>query len=93
LKGNAYFINTSRAGVVVVDAVVDALENRKFGGGGVDVFETEPLPCNHPLRACPNVLLTPHIGYVTRNTYQLFYQHTVENILAWLSGKPVRIIN
>jgi phosphoglycerate dehydrogenase-like enzyme len=93
MKRNAYFINTSRAGLVDEDALVDALETRKFAGGGVDVFETEPLPCNHPLRACPNVLLTPHIGYVTRNTYQLFYQHTVENILAWLSGKPVRIIN
>jgi phosphoglycerate dehydrogenase-like enzyme len=57
------------------------------------VFDEEPLPPEHPFRTLPNVLCTPHIGYVTQETYRIFYSDTVENIRAWLDGKPIRIIN
>lgn len=92
MKKSAYLINTSRGPIVDENAMIDALTNKTIAGAGLDVYDTEPLPKGHPLRSLPNVLLTPHLGYVTRDNYRLFYDQTVEAIRAWLDGKPVRVI-
>jgi phosphoglycerate dehydrogenase-like enzyme len=74
-------------------ALVEALRDGKLAGAGLDVFDEEPLPADHPLRTLDNVVLTPHLGYVTRETYLAFYGETLENIRAWLAGAPTRVIN
>lgn len=93
MKSTAYLVNTSRGPLVDEAALIDALKNRAIAGAVLDVYDTEPLPQPHPFRSLNNVLATPHIGYVTRDTYKMFYCDTVENISAWLSGKPVRVAN
>jgi phosphoglycerate dehydrogenase-like enzyme len=90
MKPGAYFINTARAGLVDERALVDVLREERIAGAGLDVFSTEPLPATHPLRALPQVVLTPHLGYVTRENYALFYRDALEDILAWHAGAPVR---
>jgi phosphoglycerate dehydrogenase-like enzyme len=92
MKKSAYLINTSRVPLVDESALIDALTNKIIGGVALDVYDTEPLPRGHPLRTLPNVLLTPHLGYVTYDNYRLFYGQTVEDIRAWLDGKPIRVI-
>jgi phosphoglycerate dehydrogenase-like enzyme len=92
MKKSAYLINTSRGPLVDESALIDALTNKIIGGVALDVYDTEPLPRGHPLRTLPNVLLTPHLGYVTYDNYRLFYGQTVEDIRAWLDGKPIRVI-
>jgi phosphoglycerate dehydrogenase-like enzyme len=92
MKKSAYLINTSRGPIVDETAMIDALTNKTIAGAALDVYDTEPLPKRHPLRSLPNVLLTPHLGYVTQNNYRLFYGQTVEAIRAWLDGKPIRVI-
>lgn len=92
MKSTAWLINTSRGPLVDEDALIEILEAGKIGGAGLDVYSTEPLPANHPFRRLPNVLATPHLGYVTEDTYRLFYGQTVENIVAWLDGKPIRTV-
>jgi phosphoglycerate dehydrogenase-like enzyme len=84
MKPTARLINSSRGPVVDEAALVDALINGRIAGAAVDVFETEPLPADHPFRDLPNVLATPHIGYVTEEMYRTFYGDSVRNILAWL---------
>ena len=69
-----------------------ALHEGRIGGAGIDVYEPEPLPPNHPLRTAPRTLLTPHIGYVTEDTYRVFYGGTVAAIRAWLDGKPIHVL-
>jgi phosphoglycerate dehydrogenase-like enzyme len=84
MKPTAYFINTSRGPLVNEDALLAALQERKIAGAALDVFDQEPLPADHPLRKLDNVLCTSHIGYVTADTYRLFYEDTVDAILHWL---------
>lgn len=84
MKPSACFINTSRGPLVDEGALIQVLRDRAIAGAAIDVFDTEPLPAHHPLRTLDNVLTTPHIGYVTNDTYQIFYQDTVRALLEWL---------
>jgi len=90
LKPTAYLINTSRAAIVDQDALLAALHAGRIAGAGVDVFDVEPLPAGHPLRTAPRLLATPHLGYVSRGNYETYYGEAVEDIRAFLDGKPVR---
>ncbi|MCT9084611.1 D-2-hydroxyacid dehydrogenase family protein [Streptomyces fulvoviolaceus] len=90
LKPTAYLINTSRAAIVDQEALLAALHEGRIAGAGVDVFDTEPLPADHPLRTAPRLLATPHLGYVSRANYATYYGQAVENIQAYLAGSPVR---
>jgi phosphoglycerate dehydrogenase-like enzyme len=85
MKRDAWFVNTSRGPLVDDDALIAALREKRIAGAALDVFATEPLPPEHPYRALPNVLATGHVGFVTRETYEIFYRDTVKNILAWLT--------
>lgn len=93
MKPSAYLVNTSRGPIVDEDALVDALRSNIIAGAGLDVFDVEPLPLDHPLRSLRNTVLTPHLGYVTVETYRIFYGDAVENIASFLDGAPVRVIN
>jgi phosphoglycerate dehydrogenase-like enzyme len=86
MKSSARLVNTSRGPIVEETALVEALQSRRIAGAAVDVFDTEPLPPDHPYRSLDNLLATPHIGYVSRALYQRFYGDTVTNILAWLEA-------
>lgn len=92
MKRDAFLINTSRGPIVDNGALLAALRDGRIGGAALDVYDIEPLPAEDPRRGLPNLLATPHIGYVTRETYRVFYPQTVEAIEAWLAGKPVRVI-
>ncbi|MFB9276590.1 D-2-hydroxyacid dehydrogenase family protein [Cohnella cellulosilytica] len=92
LKPAAYLINTSRAPIVDQEALIDALQQGRIAGAGLDVYDIEPLPSRHPYRYLPNVLATPHIGYVTEDAYRVFFEHTVENIKSFLEGAPLRTL-
>jgi phosphoglycerate dehydrogenase-like enzyme len=91
MKPIAFLVNTSRGPLVDENALIDALKNRSIAGAALDVYDTEPLPASHPFRTLDRLLATPHIGFVTNETYKIFYRDTVENIAAWLSGAPVRV--
>lgn len=92
MKPTARLVNTSRGPIVDEKALIDALSGNRIAGAAVDVFDEEPLPADHPLRKLDNLLMTPHMGYVTEETYRVFYGQMVENIRAWHEGKPVRVI-
>ncbi len=92
MKPSAILVNTSRGPIVDTDAVIAALKAGRLAYAGFDVYDKEPLPADHPLRSAPNVILTPHIGYVTDENYRSSYPQIVENILGFLDGKPVRVI-
>ncbi|GAA5055307.1 phosphoglycerate dehydrogenase-like enzyme [Thermocatellispora tengchongensis] len=92
MRPTAYLVNTSRAAIVDQDALIDALARGRIAGAGLDVFDAEPLPPGHPFRSLPNVLATPHLGYVTENNYAVFYREAVEDIAAYLAGSPVRVL-
>jgi phosphoglycerate dehydrogenase-like enzyme len=92
MKPTALLVNTSRGPIVDEDALLAALRERRIGGAALDVFDQEPLAERHPLRSLDNALLTPHVGYVTRDTYEVFYRDAVEDIAAWAAGKPVRVL-
>ncbi|MGE0751564.1 MAG: D-2-hydroxyacid dehydrogenase family protein [Variibacter sp.] len=92
MKPTAYLINTSRGPIVKEADLIDALRRKTIAGAGIDVYDTEPLPRDHPLRTLPNVVLTPHLGYVTEQMYRIFYGDTVEDIRAFVDGAPVRVI-
>lgn len=87
MKRTAWLINTSRGPIVDETALIKVLEGRGIGGAALDVFDVEPLPADHPYRSLPNVLATPHVGYISRDQYEVFYGDTVKNILAWLSAR------
>ncbi|MGO4755766.1 D-2-hydroxyacid dehydrogenase family protein, partial [Streptomyces sp. 2MCAF27] len=92
LKPTAYLVNTSRAAIVDQDALIDALRGGAFAGAGVDVFDVEPLPADHPMRTAPRLLATPHLGYVSQDNYRRYYGDAVEDIRAFLDGSPVRVL-
>lgn len=92
LRPHAYLVNTSRAAIVDGAALVDALRHNRIAGAGLDVFELEPVPADDPLRTLPNVLATPHLGYVTRRNYDGYFRGAVENIEAFMAGEPIRVI-
>lgn len=93
MKNDAILVNTSRGPLINEDALVQALKEGWIAGAALDVYEREPLPGDHVLRRLPNTLLTPHIGYATEATYKVFIPETVENILAFLAGTPIRVMN
>ncbi|OBB65201.1 D-2-hydroxyacid dehydrogenase family protein [Mycobacterium sp. 852014-50255_SCH5639931] len=93
MKPQAYLINTSRGPIVDEAAMIAALETGRIAGAGLDVYDVEPLPSDHRLRLLPNVTLSPHLGYVTREMLAAFYSDTVEAVAAWLDGAPIRIAN
>jgi len=92
MKPGAYLVNTSRAPIVDQDALAEVLRAGRIAGAALDVFEQEPLPAGHSYLGLDNVVLTPHVGYVTRETYEVFYGDAVADILAFLDGSPVRLV-
>ncbi|HEX7881976.1 MAG TPA: D-2-hydroxyacid dehydrogenase family protein [Afipia sp.] len=92
MKPTAYLVNTARGPIVDEIALLDVLQRKTIAGAGLDTFSQEPLPVDHPLRKLDNVVLTPHIGYVTENNYRRYYGDMVEDIAAWLKGAPVRVM-
>jgi phosphoglycerate dehydrogenase-like enzyme len=92
MKGSAYLINTSRGPIVEEAALIAALREKRIAGAGLDVFDVEPLPIEHPLRKLDNVALTPHLGYVAAQNYRAFFAGMVDDIRAFLDGKPVRVL-
>ncbi|RYH21227.1 D-2-hydroxyacid dehydrogenase family protein [archaeon] len=93
IRPAAYLINTSRSGIVHEAALIDALVNNRIAGAAVDVFDEEPLPAHHVFRRLPNVIATPHLGYVTTENYKVFYEDVLENILAYTKGQVLRPLN
>jgi phosphoglycerate dehydrogenase-like enzyme len=89
MKPTARLVNTSRAPIVVETDLLNALKSGRIAGAAIDVFDQEPLPLDHPFRSVPNLLATPHIGYVSRTQYEHFYQDTVHNIVLWLDGEAL----
>lgn len=92
MKPSAWLINTSRGPIVVEADLVDALQRRVIAGAALDVYDQEPLPAAHPLRQLDNTVLTPHAGYVSIDTYRMFFTQTVEAVSAWLDGAPIRVL-
>jgi phosphoglycerate dehydrogenase-like enzyme len=93
MQRTAYLINTSRGPIVDEAALLQALQQGAIAGAGLDVFDEEPLPLDHPLRRLENTVITPHLGYVTDETYRVFYGEALEDIHAFLKGTPLRVIN
>lgn len=92
MRQDAYLINTSRGEIVDEDALVRAVRAQTIAGAALDVYSQEPLPPDHPFRAEPRIVATPHIGYVTKETYRIFFGDAVEDIAAWAAGSPVRVL-
>lgn len=93
MKPTAFLVNTSRAPIVDGDALVQTLSSGGIAGAALDVFDTEPIPPDHPLLSLPNVVLSPHVGYVTEQLLEHFYVETVEDVSSYLAGTPVRVLN
>ena len=93
MKPSAYLVNTSRGPIVDSAALLSALRSSSIAGAGLDVFDVEPLPLSDPLRTAPNVVLTPHLGYVTEDAYRIFYGDAAEDIVAFAQGSPVRVLS
>ena len=93
MKPTAILVNTSRGPIVDEDALLAALRNGTIAGAALDVYAKEPLPPDHELREAPRTLLSPHLGYVTTGTYEIFYREAVEDIAAWMRGEPIRVLN
>ena len=93
MKPTAFLVNTSRGPIVDEQALIDALRGRQIAGAGIDVFDVEPLPSDHPLRQLDNVVLSGHTGYSTVEAFALMYPQTLQCICAWFDGEPVRVLN
>jgi phosphoglycerate dehydrogenase-like enzyme len=93
MKPAAFIINTSRGPIIDEAAMLAALREKKIAGAGLDVFDVEPLPVDHPLRKMDNVVLTPHLGYVSEQNYRHYFAGVVEDIRGFLDGKPVRVMS
>ena len=92
MKPGAFLINTSRPKIVDEEPFIAALKAGRIGGAGLDVFNIEPLPRDHPYRRLNNVIATPHVGFVTQENYEIFYRESLENLKAYLAGDPIRVI-
>jgi phosphoglycerate dehydrogenase-like enzyme len=92
MKKTSYLINTSRGPIVEEKSLIAALQAKSIAGAGLDVFDVEPLPLDHPFRKLDNVVITPHLGYVSEQNYRKYFPDIVEDIRAWLDGNPVRVI-
>jgi phosphoglycerate dehydrogenase-like enzyme len=92
MKPTAYLVNTSRSPIVDQAALIAALEAGRIGGAALDVYDIEPLPADHPLLRAPRTVLTPHLGYVTEETYRVFYGQALEDVEAYLAGAPIRVL-
>ena len=88
MKPTAYLVNTARGPIVDEGALLEALTNKKIAGAGIDVFSVEPLPVDHPFRKVDNLVLTPHLGYVTEDSFRNHYAQMVDGIDAWFKGEP-----
>jgi len=93
MKKTAILVNTARAAIVDETALITALNQRRIAGAGLDVYSKEPLPADAPILKAPNTVLTPHLGYVTRETYEVYFPQALEDIEAWLKGVPIRVID
>ncbi|XHF33728.1 D-2-hydroxyacid dehydrogenase family protein [Pseudomonas chlororaphis] len=93
MKPTALLVNTARGPIVDEAALIKALQKQRLGGAALDVFDQEPLPALHPFRTLDNVLATPHVGYVSRQNYELFFSQMIEDIQAWSAGEPIRLLN
>jgi phosphoglycerate dehydrogenase-like enzyme len=92
MKASAVLVNTARAGLLDEEALLAALRAGRIAGAGLDVYSVEPLPEDHPIRSLPNVVITPHLGYFTREMLSSYYRDAVENIAAFLNGRPIRLV-
>ncbi len=92
MKPTSYIVNTSRGPIIDEDALLKSLQAKTIAGAAIDVYGTEPFPADHPMRKLDNVLLTPHIGYVTRDNFAKMYQDAAEDVLAFLSNDPLRVL-
>jgi phosphoglycerate dehydrogenase-like enzyme len=93
MKPSSFIINTSRGPIIDEAAMLAALREKKIAGAGLDVFDIEPLPVDHPLRKMDNVVLTPHLGYVSEQNYKHYFAGVVDDIRGFLDGKPVRVLS
>jgi phosphoglycerate dehydrogenase-like enzyme len=92
MKPSAYIINTARGPIIEEKALIAALNEHRIAGAGLDVFDVEPLPLDHPFRKMDNVVISPHLGYVSRQNYEIYFPDIVEDIRGFIDGKPVRVI-
>ena len=92
MKPTSFLVNTSRGPIIDQDALIDTLQNKRIAGAGIDVYDVEPLPADHPIRSLENTVLTPHMGYVTRENFTGWYAQAIENIQGFVKGEPVRVI-
>jgi phosphoglycerate dehydrogenase-like enzyme len=92
MKRTAFLVNTSRGPLVDLDALLAALRGGRIGGAALDVYDEEPLPLDHPIRAAPRTVLSPHIGYVATGSYERWWREVVEDVEAFLGGDPIRLV-